>query len=72
MTTAFVYGLLVVSEVVFGLFFALVITCVLRGVVLVVAPRLTAIRSVARARIAPRAEPAPVPVGAGSRAGDDS
>lgn len=71
-TTAFVYGLLVVSEVVFGLFFALVITCVLRGVVLVVAPRLTAIRSVARARIAPRAEPAPVPVGAGSRAGDDS
>lgn len=70
-TTALVYGLLVVSGVVFGLFFALVITCVLRGLVLVAAPRLTAARSAAR-----RAEPAPVagvseagvarPVGSGS------
>ncbi|GAB2962677.1 enediyne biosynthesis protein UnbU [Saccharothrix stipae] len=34
-TAAAVYGLLVVNEVVFGLFFALVITCVLRGLVLV-------------------------------------
>ena len=39
LTTALVYGVLVVSDVVFGLFFALVITCVLRGVVLVVANR---------------------------------
>jgi len=39
LTTALVYGVLVVSDVVFGLFFALVITCVLRGVVLAVANR---------------------------------
>jgi hypothetical protein len=39
LTTAAIYGILVVSGIVFGLFFALVITCVLRGVVLVVAPR---------------------------------
>ncbi|MGW3960860.1 enediyne biosynthesis protein UnbU [Amycolatopsis sp. NPDC005003] len=38
-TTALVYGLLVVCGVVFGLFFALVITCVLRAVVLVVVER---------------------------------
>ncbi|MEV6908419.1 enediyne biosynthesis protein UnbU [Amycolatopsis sp. NPDC051071] len=37
--TAAVYGVLVQFHVVFGLFFALVITCVLRGVVLVVAAR---------------------------------
>ncbi|MEU6266455.1 enediyne biosynthesis protein UnbU [Saccharopolyspora shandongensis] len=35
--TALVYGVLVVSGVVFGLFFALVITCVLRGAVLLLA-----------------------------------
>nr|AGO97182.1 hypothetical enediyne protein [Streptomyces sp. CNT-179] len=39
LTTALVYGILVSFHVVFGLFFALVITCVLRGVVLLVAPR---------------------------------
>jgi enediyne biosynthesis protein E5 len=38
-TTATVYGILVVSGVVFGLFVSLVITCVLRGIVLVVSPR---------------------------------
>jgi hypothetical protein len=36
LTTAAVYGLLVVSEISFGLFFALVITCIARGVVLAV------------------------------------
>ncbi|WP_433272530.1 enediyne biosynthesis protein UnbU [Actinosynnema sp. CS-041913] len=40
LTTAAVYGVLVVSEVSFGLFFALVITCLLRGVVQYAAPRL--------------------------------
>ena len=35
LTNAFVYGALVLSDVVFGLFFALVITCALRAVVLV-------------------------------------
>ncbi|GAA5127453.1 enediyne biosynthesis protein UnbU [Haloechinothrix salitolerans] len=38
LVTAAVYGVLVVSEVVFGLFFALVITCLLRGLVLVAEP----------------------------------
>lgn len=38
-TAAAVYGLLVVNEISFGLFFALVITCLLRAVVLVVARR---------------------------------
>ncbi|SNR31602.1 hypothetical protein SAMN06265360_1024 [Haloechinothrix alba] len=37
-TTAAVYGILVAWHVVFGLFFALVITCMLRGLVLVTAP----------------------------------
>jgi hypothetical protein len=36
LTTALVYGVLVVSGIVFGLFFALVITCALRGIVLLV------------------------------------
>jgi len=39
-TTAAVYGLLVVSHVAFGLFFALVITCALRAAVLLASPRL--------------------------------
>ncbi|MFT7837020.1 enediyne biosynthesis protein UnbU [Saccharothrix sp. BKS2] len=39
LTTAAVYGVLVSAGVVFGLFFALVITCVLRGVVLWAASR---------------------------------
>lgn len=38
-TTAAVYAVLVLSGVVFGLFFALVLTCVLRAIVLLVAPR---------------------------------
>ncbi|GAA4872685.1 enediyne biosynthesis protein UnbU [Saccharopolyspora cebuensis] len=38
LTTAFVYGALVVSGVAFGLFFALVIVCLLRAGVLLVAP----------------------------------
>ncbi|MCY9782694.1 enediyne biosynthesis protein UnbU [Nocardiopsis sp. EMB25] len=38
LTTAMVYGVLVSMHVVFGLFFALVITCLLRGVILVCAP----------------------------------
>lgn len=44
LTTAAVYGVLVVSEVVFGLFFALVITCALRGLVLVAEPMKPALR----------------------------
>ena len=38
-TAAAVYALLVINEISFGLFFALVITCVLRAVVLLVASR---------------------------------
>jgi hypothetical protein len=38
LTAAVVYGVLVTSGIVFGLFFALVITCLLRGLVLVAAP----------------------------------
>ena len=41
-TTAAVYSLLVLSEISFGLFFALVITCILRGGVLLVVPHLYA------------------------------
>lgn len=44
LTTAAVYGILVVAEISFGLFFALVITCALRGVVLVFVPRVRAAR----------------------------
>lgn len=40
LTTAAVYAVLVLSGVVFGLFFALVATCVLRGLVLWATPRL--------------------------------
>ncbi|MFG3496393.1 enediyne biosynthesis protein UnbU [Streptomyces sp. NPDC047928] len=43
--TAAVYGLLVHFHIVFGLFFALVITCVLRGAFLVAAERLPALRT---------------------------
>jgi Na+-translocating ferredoxin:NAD+ oxidoreductase RnfD subunit len=38
--TALIYGLLVVSHVAFGLFFALVITCALRAAVMLAAPAL--------------------------------
>ncbi|MEV2275125.1 enediyne biosynthesis protein UnbU [Nocardiopsis sp. NPDC049922] len=38
LTTALVYGVLVSFHVVFGLFFALIITCLLRGAVLLAAP----------------------------------
>jgi enediyne biosynthesis protein E5 len=44
LTAALVYGLLVISGVVFGLFFALVITCMLRGAVLLLSPHVQAIR----------------------------
>jgi Na+-translocating ferredoxin:NAD+ oxidoreductase RnfD subunit len=51
LTTAAFYGLLVWNGVVFGLFFSLVITCVLRGVVLVTAPAVhTAVARLPRAR----------------------
>ncbi|WP_190394187.1 RnfABCDGE type electron transport complex subunit D [Nocardiopsis quinghaiensis] len=53
LTTAAVYGLLVSLHVVFGLFFALVITCALRGLVLVCAPWFA--RPVADAPVAPDA-----------------
>ncbi|OOC53323.1 MULTISPECIES: enediyne biosynthesis protein UnbU [Nocardiopsis] len=53
LTTAMVYGLLVTFHVVFGLFFALVITCALRGAVLVCAPRF------GRTRAATATSPAP-------------
>jgi hypothetical protein len=49
LTTALVYGVLVVCGVVFGLFFALVITCVLRWFVLVVAERRTRARTAVEA-----------------------
>ncbi|MGH3950225.1 MAG: enediyne biosynthesis protein UnbU, partial [Pseudonocardiaceae bacterium] len=45
LATAAVYGILVVSGVVFGLFFALVIVCVLRGAVLLAAPTVAAVRA---------------------------
>ncbi|KAA1018367.1 hypothetical protein FVA95_23695 [Pseudonocardia sp. EV170527-09] len=44
LTTAAVYGLLVVNGVVFGLFFALVATCLLRAVVLWSSSRMPAVR----------------------------
>jgi hypothetical protein len=56
-TAAVVYGLLVVNEIAFGLFFALVITCLLRGAVILVASRRTAATS-------PPAQ-APAPAAAG-------
>jgi enediyne biosynthesis protein E5 len=43
LTAAAAYGILVWHGVVFGLFFCLVITCVLRGVVLVTAPQVHAV-----------------------------
>lgn len=45
LTTAAIYGILVVSGVVFGLFFALVITCMLRAVVLLAEPWVSALRA---------------------------
>jgi hypothetical protein len=61
-TVAVLYGILVVSGVVFGLFFALLITCVLRGVVLFAAARLAVRRRSptvppARSRTSERALP---------------
>lgn len=60
LTTAAVYGVLVVSGVVFGLFFALVITCGLRGIQLLVSARRGPAGSQADAPVAP----APVTAGA--------
>jgi hypothetical protein len=45
LTTAAIYGVLVWNNVVFGLFFALVLTCALRGVVLVTAPATRRLRA---------------------------
>lgn len=62
-TTAAVYGLLVVSGVVFGLFFALVLTCLLRALVLLATPRVAAVLEARRARRSPvPAEPHPLGV----------
>jgi enediyne biosynthesis protein E5 len=69
-TAAFVYGLLVISGIVFGLFFALVITCSLRGVVLLLTAHIQAIRqarsrvqrSGADAKVAPGEPVTPTPV----------
>lgn len=60
--TAAVYGVLVQSHIVFGLFFALVITCVLRGAVLVGGDlvRRGRLRPAVREETAPAAEPAVV------------
>ncbi|HEX8079336.1 MAG TPA: enediyne biosynthesis protein UnbU [Jatrophihabitans sp.] len=55
LSTAAVYGVLLWNGVVFGLFFALVITCVLRGLVLVTAPSARRLR----ARLRPPAPPRP-------------
>ncbi|OKK06994.1 enediyne biosynthesis protein UnbU [Streptomyces sp. CB03234] len=57
-TTAAVYGVLVQFHIVFGLFFALVIACVLRGLVLVAAERLARTPVRAPARVPAAARPA--------------
>ncbi|MBO4205933.1 RnfABCDGE type electron transport complex subunit D [Micromonospora echinofusca] len=58
LTAAAVYGILVVSGISFGLFFALVITCMMRGVVLLVARHRTG-------AAATTVGGSPTPVGAG-------
>jgi hypothetical protein len=60
LNTALIYGALVVSGVVFGMFFALTITCALRGLVMLAAPRLTRYRERRRTVRTPVAEPTPV------------
>ncbi|WP_317496403.1 enediyne biosynthesis protein UnbU [Haloechinothrix sp. LS1_15] len=67
-TTAAIYGILVVSGIVFGLFFALVITCALRGLVLLAEAKLGHLRPVIRQRlplqrVPGRAASAPAPAG---------
>ncbi|ORT55518.1 enediyne biosynthesis protein UnbU [Streptomyces sp. CB03238] len=57
-TTAAVYGVLVQFHIVFGLFFALVIACVLRGLVLVAAERLARMPVRSPARVPAAAGPA--------------
>jgi hypothetical protein len=57
LTAAAVYGLLVVWHVVFGLFFALVITCVLRAAVLLAVPyakRLAGVQRLPYSQLLPR------------------
>jgi hypothetical protein len=65
MTNALIYGVLVVCGVVFGFFFALVITCVLRGVVLLVAERRRRRSQAAPAE--PTTEPERATAGSGTR-----
>jgi hypothetical protein len=43
--TALIYGILVVNEIAFGFFFALMITCGIRGITLYAGPRLSARRA---------------------------
>jgi hypothetical protein len=63
--TAAIYGALVVSGVVFGLFFALMITCGLRGLTMFAAPRISRYRDGRRRRdTAPAAQPADAPAAA--------
>jgi enediyne biosynthesis protein E5 len=50
LTAAAAYGVLVTSHVVFGLFFALVVTCLLRGGVHLLAPAATALAAAVRGR----------------------
>ncbi|MGJ9423265.1 hypothetical protein [Aeromicrobium sp. CF3.5] len=45
LTTATIYGLLITTQVAYAIFFALVITCALRGAVIYFAPRLKRVRS---------------------------
>ncbi len=61
LTAAFVYGGLVVSGVVFGLFYALVITCALRGLVMFVAERRAAATADSSPGVSAEAEPPDVP-----------
>jgi hypothetical protein len=60
LTTAAAYGVLVWNGVVFGLFFALAITCALRGAILVTAPVVRA--AVRRMQLTERTHVGPVPL----------
>ncbi|WP_219632074.1 enediyne biosynthesis protein UnbU [Haloechinothrix aidingensis] len=73
LVTAAIYGILVVYGVVFGLFFALVITCALRGVVLVAEARSGRLGAGFRERLTHHLTPATArataPAAPGSRGG---
>lgn len=66
LTNALLYGTLVVCGVVFGLFFSLLITCVLRGVVLFAMPRLVAWRQSRFEPMVPDRQATATGVGGGS------